>query len=666
MPPQLVLLPVIVAALGSAAWTGSIPAPSLAAQVPREMSAHVYLPWVGRDTVPRLDPRSNVGGATWSVAGEGDLAVMGVGLRLVTVDIHDAAAPRLLGEVGPLADLPYGLALAGDTLFVANGFQGLRIYDVSAPAYPREIGAFATTDAAYDVTLDGARAYVSAGSQGLVMLDIADPTQPRWVGTFNGPGSVRQSTVMGQRVLVASGKSGLFLVDIRYPARPFPLGAFNPAGEVNTVALVGTHAIVPDFTDLVVLDVAAAGPPREVGRITLELLDGDAELAAVGSAVYASGDDALIVVDLTDPAHPRELPSVTPDTRELLPLAVSGPRLLAGDGYVGVLHVLDVANPAAPAVVGRYLHDVLGEVFRLGAEADHLYVWATDWWVIAGDRVPPARIGLMADPPVAGDMAARGAQAYLGGDQVFTVVDVSDASQPRRIGTTYEGWVYSAVAVAGPRLVALAGAVPPMGGEVRDELVVVEVAEPAVPHVAGHLDVAGSLTSVAATADGHWAYVSAADCRGLTCLDPHGGLIHVVDLADPTSPKLHDTIPTAAPAADLAVADGRLYAAHGRGMMAFDLADPANPRWLASFGIQGGGTSGYALTVLPMGRWVALGYDDGVRIVDTAGLGTGGPTPLTVVATLHLPEPARELARAGDVLWVGQDQSGMVGLSLFP
>ncbi len=586
----LVLWPLLIVPALVGLAPGGMAARGEASQVPsqaaNESSHRLYLPWVGRDSAPRLALAGNVGGATWSVAGGGDVAVMGVGLRLVAVDLVIPSAPRLpgsggevarlLGEFGPLRDYPYGLALQDAVLYVANGYEGLRIYDAADPSHLREISAIATTDAAYAVTVDGGRAYVSAGSQGLVILDVTDPTQPRWLGTFDGPGSVRKAVVDGDRALVASSQAGLFLVDVRDPARPIPLGGFNPAGWVDTVALVGTHAVIRDFVDLVVLDVAAAAPPREVARLTIELLDGDTELAAAGTVVYASGDDFLAVVDVGDPLHPRQLDDVLPDTRELVPLAVTGDLLLAGDGYIGALHLVDVSRPAAPAVLGRYAHDDLGEVFRLSAAGDRLLVWATDLWGMNGGTVPPAVLGQSLEVQVHGDMTNDGQRAYLA-SYGLDVVDLTDPAQLAYLGHGADGWILAAPAVEGSVLAALGGRIPLEGGEVRAELAVVDVTDDAQPQVVGRFDTHGEPYSVALAPGGRWAYVAEADCRGLACLDPHGSLIEVVDLADPTAPRMANQIAVAQAIADVAVADRRLYLAQAHGVAIYDLAEPAAP-----------------------------------------------------------------------------------------
>ena len=62
--------------------------------------------------------------------------------------------------------------MVGDFAYVADRDSGLRIIDVSNPAFPVEIGAFDTPDEAYDVEVVGDLAYVADRYSGLRIIDF--------------------------------------------------------------------------------------------------------------------------------------------------------------------------------------------------------------------------------------------------------------------------------------------------------------------------------------------------------------------------------------------------------------------------------------------------------------------------------------------------------------
>ena len=85
-----------------------------------------------------------IGGFTWAVAVQGNYAYIGVGPRLVILDVSDPSHPAVVGQTGVLPDVVVGVAVAGSYAYVADWERGLRIIDVSDPAHPSEAGSYDT------------------------------------------------------------------------------------------------------------------------------------------------------------------------------------------------------------------------------------------------------------------------------------------------------------------------------------------------------------------------------------------------------------------------------------------------------------------------------------------------------------------------------------------
>src|ERR1700744_445006 len=115
------------------------------------------------------------------------------------LDVSDPANPRIIASI----DIPPGLhshkvRVANDVMVVnrerargekpADDFVGLRIFDVSNPASPRDICHWKCDGmGVHRFTFDGRYAYISAEFEGyvgtiVVILDLKDPTRPEEVG----------------------------------------------------------------------------------------------------------------------------------------------------------------------------------------------------------------------------------------------------------------------------------------------------------------------------------------------------------------------------------------------------------------------------------------------------------------------------------------------------
>jgi hypothetical protein len=87
-----------------------------------------------------LELLDQLGGATWSVAVQNSYAYIGMGPRLVILDVNFPGSPAVTGKTQPLPDVINSLAVSGGYAYVAAGESGLRIINVSNPAAPVEVG----------------------------------------------------------------------------------------------------------------------------------------------------------------------------------------------------------------------------------------------------------------------------------------------------------------------------------------------------------------------------------------------------------------------------------------------------------------------------------------------------------------------------------------------
>jgi hypothetical protein len=110
-----------------------------------------------------------------------------VGLHIL--DISDPAEPRRAGfypwsdPVTDLAVAPSPTNPAATLVYLGTLGKGVRILDVSDPGAPREIGAYASPGSAYSVAVAGSTLYVANGwgASGLSVVDVSDPNTPREV-----------------------------------------------------------------------------------------------------------------------------------------------------------------------------------------------------------------------------------------------------------------------------------------------------------------------------------------------------------------------------------------------------------------------------------------------------------------------------------------------------
>ena len=219
-------------------------------------------------------------------------------LGLIVYDVSDPTAPAHLGGYAIWSEVTgesffnvhnVYLNPAGDTIYAINDSHprtDLRLIDVSDPTLPREAGRFVIDQA--QSTLEGAHdvhvieregrliAFLNALSSGLYILDVTDPasidllSQTTWDGVFSHSGWAYQ---LGDRLIYVNGDEGhdqhLTLFDVTDLEAPQRLSQFatRPGLSVHNIEVVGTTAFVSYYVDgLRVLDLSDPAAPREIAH----------------------------------------------------------------------------------------------------------------------------------------------------------------------------------------------------------------------------------------------------------------------------------------------------------------------------------------------------------------------------------------------------------------
>jgi len=621
-----------------------------------------------------LELVGQIGGAVNAVAVQGDTAYVGVGPRLVILDVSDPANPEVLGQSPVYPDFVQDVAVAGDPstalrqaqdtssgqvyAYVAAGNGGLRVVDVSDPAAPTEVGSYDPPGRARAVAVQGNYAYVAYDQRGLRIVDVSDPAAPAEVGFYDRL-SAQAVAVAGDYAYVTD-LWGLHIVDVSDPTAPTKVGYCQPpkspfGSSVQSVAVAGNYAYVIGIKHyyktssgwLRIIDVTYPTHPTEVGFLSVSGHSVSLHDVYVSSnTAYVAGEDSgfegppyrswgeLVIVDVSDPAHPTKVRYRTPG--RAYGVAVAGGCAYVADGRSG-LRILDVSDPAHPTEIGFY--NPPGSAVDVAVAGDYAYVATEDHLRIVdvSDPAAPTKVGYYQLPKLQYDSSVEGlalagnyayvAYGWYGWDRLY-IADISDPGHPTEVGFyNTPGDAYG---------VAVAGDYAYVAGDER--LTIVDVSDPAAPTEAGFYDTPWSAYGVAVA--GGYAYV-ANGRSGLRIVD-------VSDPADPTEIGFYDRLYAQA----VAVAGDYAYVADaGSGLRIVDVSDPAHPTEIGFYD-----TPGSAWDVAVAGDYAyVVDRGSGLRIVDVSN--PAHPAKAGFYDTLGW---ARAVAVAGEYAYVADGSGGLV------
>jgi beta-galactosidase len=674
---------------GPPAWSPGVP---LAASSPTDTA------------VVRLEEVGQLGGETTAVTVADGRAYVGVGPRLVVLDVSDPLHPARTGESAALPGSIDDIAVSVEHAYVAAGRGGLQVFDVTAGGDPRAVGSWDSPGYAHAVFAVAGRAYVADEPGGLRVLDIGDPAAPREIGHWTPTHYARTVAVFvsGDHAYVADGNRGIAIVDVRDPTTPRPVGEWGPGAGAHSVWVIGDLAYVGSIAGLYVVDVHDPAAPRWVGLATTGRTVSDV-WARDGYAYLAVQGEGVRVVDVRDPDAPREVGAWRPtDYGSAAAVSGDGAHLFVADSYRGV-HVLDTSDPTAPRAVGMVR--ALSYAFSAAADGGHAYVadpFIGLWVVDLGDPRAPRGVAVVdvgygatrvtasdghayaamgrqglrimdvRDPSAPRQVAAVEARsstqdvcvtdghAYLAdGWSGLRVVDVHDPAAPREVGTADTAGDATAVDVRAGRAYVVGATTGP---DAPGGLHIIDVRDPGAPREVGRLELPDLVPDVAAS--GGYAYVMAMGSEG-------DGSLHVVDVRDPTAPRDLGPTPMGGIPRSVSVRGDRLYVSFaympgtgGAGVLVFDVRDPATLREIGSWRARG---AGHAVGIHVSGDYAYVATAEG-------GLTILRITEATGAAGLFLPLAVRTVGAAAESLasraagqrdpWTGQGGGAMASAVL--
>lgn len=285
-----------------------------------------------------------------------------------------------------------------DSLGIILDYEwGLRVVDLSDPLEPELLALYELRRGIANILLDEKNVYAASRLDGMIIFDYSDPFTPTKISTYDTPDYFIHNTFISDTLaFVAADTSGLRIVNISDIENPFEIGYYDTPGESQDVTVEGKYAFIADGSGggLRILNISDPINPVETGFY--DTPDNAQGVTVVGNYAYVGDDEAGIrIIDISDKSNPHEVGFVdTPgETKEI---TIQDTLAFLGDGENGMV-ILDISDPTDPIVIATY-----------------------DTPDYAREIVIKDNLAYIADSDGGG----------------IIIVDISNPSNPRRIGST--------------------------------------------------------------------------------------------------------------------------------------------------------------------------------------------------------------------------------------
>ena len=285
---------------------------------------------------PSITDSVVLGGSSEVVAANESWIVLGMlGGRLAFFSKDDSLVPAHFLST---RDWPRDLDVRANTLYVAESWAGLGIYDMADPVGGVELISCLELDGVHvwSLAVELPFVYLASGDSGLIVVDLSDPAAPTEAARINLGARALSLLKSGDTVYVGFEESGIAVVDVSVPDFPFFLETKPTAGGVLDMALQDSLLFIAQATagaaiyDMEGWDLLSTIP---TGHVTFSL-------ALEGNKLFlAEGALGISAYDIGDPASPHRVGTLNTggEARDIVSL---GDTILVADGYDGLLRVL--------------------------------------------------------------------------------------------------------------------------------------------------------------------------------------------------------------------------------------------------------------------------------------------------------------------------------------
>lgn len=462
--------------------------------------------------------------------------------------------------------------------------------------------------------------------------------------------------------------NGMIILDVSVPEEPAFVSFFYIRIQAEDVAVGnGIAYVVSDDSSLILIDVSDPAHPSEIRRC---------ELDRPPTSIYIRDDYAYLgmssgveIYDISDPDDPVYISLLTLGSPVEAVYARWGYVYLA-DGNAG-LKIVNATNPLQPTLLSTY--QTSGSIHDVDVAGDYAYLANEGRLLILRISNPasPSYVASYYDGSTINRLDVSGIYTLVSSSRGLLVVDTRDPANPTLSGSYHNSGLDVSAFPSG-RLAFLSGT--------GHGLEIVDFSEPANPALAGFYDIRHNSRGIATSGD----YAYSVGFYGLETVDisepadpiasgqintsghnihldisgqyafvvPDAYFMYVFDISDPANPESLTTYtnPSYHYYADIFIQRNYAYLADSYTLGIVDISDPTQP---SSIGQLPGFHSSAGLFVLGQYAYLA-GQSSGLLVVDVTD-----PANPAIIGTFDTPGTASDVDVVGNYAYVADGTSGL-------
>ena len=172
--------------------------------------------------------------------------------------IYNVSSPSnpIESSAVPLGQEPFELSQCGDYLYIAAGFGGVKVVDISSQMTLGQVGSIFTSFWATAVDCEESTIYSASADGGLEVIDASNPSQPLLVGSLRSEGWAAIDVVVNNEIaFVAYAGGGLRVIDVSTSSSPTLLAEDTTIPEIGGMLVEAQYLFVATGSSLKIVQI---------------------------------------------------------------------------------------------------------------------------------------------------------------------------------------------------------------------------------------------------------------------------------------------------------------------------------------------------------------------------------------------------------------------------
>ncbi len=416
-----------------------------------------------------------------------EISIRGFGLNksLHAYLALDAANRRAIVGNLPIWGQAVDVKIMEDKAYVLNLEEGTKIFDLSLPVEPVQIGRIKGKAQAWRGDIGKGRIYLSSMARGIAVCSLARKDLIYQVDTY---GRSFASLHRDQRLFVADGKAGVSIFDVSSRIEARLLSRVPLPGTTVDLAFAGDYLLaVSRSGGLHLIDIHNPKSPRLLQSVSTP--KGYVKVTVVDNLIYVTDVRQKIDIFSIGADHKLIYQTSFPTFGKVRDFLRQGDRLYIAESSYGV-SALDISDPLQPRRIGYV--GTPGDPVGLALYGDYLYVASSSQGVQIIDVrrfVSHKLLATLDTPGVAYDLVLDGRWIFVAdGEAGLQIVERTKAGQLRLMTNL----------PTGTRATSLVKSKDMLFLAVNDQgLLVIDVRNPMLPQLIARLKLAANLSDLA-------------------------------------------------------------------------------------------------------------------------------------------------------------------------